>query len=41
MSGSGVGEAIREKGEIFISSEVTGEASAIAKIKSVIKEITK
>jgi hypothetical protein len=41
MSGSGVGEAVREKGEIFISSEVYNEASAIAKIKSVIKEITK
>jgi hypothetical protein len=41
MTGSGVGEAIREKGEIFISSEVSNETSAIAKIKSVIAEITK
>jgi hypothetical protein len=41
MAGSGVGEALREKGEIFISSEVTNERTAIAKIQSVIKEITK
>src|SRR5206468_11291578 len=41
MTGSGDGDAIREKVEIFISSEVSNETSAIAKIKSVIAEITK
>lgn len=41
MSGSGVGEAVREANEIFVSSEVTNETTAIAKIKSVIAELTK
>lgn len=38
-SGSGVGEALREKGEIFISSEVTDEKTSIRKIHSVIKDL--
>lgn len=40
LGGSGVGEAIREKGEVFISSEVSNERTAIAKIQSVIAELS-
>jgi hypothetical protein len=35
------GEAVKDANEIFISAEVTNERSAIAKIQSVIKELTK
>lgn len=38
--GNRVGEAIREKDEIFISGEVENERTAIAKIQSVIKQLT-
>ena len=41
IGGSGVGEAIREKGEVLISSEVSDERTAIAKIQAVIKALTK
>ena len=41
QGGSVVGEAVREKGEVFISSEVSNEPTAIAKIYSVIEELTK
>jgi hypothetical protein len=41
IGGSGVGEAVKEKNEIFISTEVKNESTAIAKIQSVIKELTK
>ena len=39
--GNSVGEAIREKNEIFISSEVTNERTAIVRIQAIIKELTK
>lgn len=40
-SGNGVGAAVQDANEIFISGEVTNERSAIAKIQSVIKQLTK
>lgn len=40
-SGNGVGAAVKDANEIFISAEVTNERTAIAKIQSVIKGLTK
>jgi len=39
--GSGVGEALRDKNEIFISAEVSNERTAIARIQALVKELTK
>lgn len=40
-TGNSVGEAVKDANEIFISSEVENERTAITRINSVIKELTK
>jgi hypothetical protein len=41
IGGSGVGAAIKDKGDIFIGSEVKDERTAIARIKAIVAELTK